>query len=282
MKNRTSPEPRPTQVFCSMVLLFCYGVGDCNWKSVVTGHISMQLRGLYTHHDVMPRMITITKRVVDMFLGQNTQISLLRERNLNQHAVSLICYGDVSCKYFQNPKDLQNTSLTQWVNPTHYFVKDCKCNIIATSYNFESSFSKTQQHSFCNPKTWIRHEWLVCQKGSNKSKTCHAFAIRHQHVHPQTGLNLNAPLTDVLVEFPHVFASVKVASIRVNILKKRIWKLTYRRYFMKPNEMYIFPSPTIMVQWTTNQLGDKPLIFQRAYTSTEPSLMLTASGLRVG
>ena len=186
----------------------------------------------------------------------------------------------MSCKYFQNPKDLQNTSLTQWVNPTHYLVKDCKCNIIdiiATSYNFESSFSKPQQHSFCNPKTWIRHEWLVCKNESNKiNNICHAFAFRHQHVHPQTGLNLNAPLTDVLVEFPHVFASVKVASIRVNILKKRIWKLTYRRYFMKPNEMYIFPSSTIMVQWTTNQLGDKPLIFQRAYTSTEPSLMLTA------
>jgi len=67
----------------------------------------------------------------------------------------------------------------------------------------------------------------------NQKKTkniCHAFAIRHQHVHPQTGLNLNAPLTDVFVEFPHVSASVKVASIRVNILRKRIRKLTYRRY----------------------------------------------------
>ncbi len=163
--------------------LFFGGVFAISRVLVWAPNISNQLcRGL-------SRMIT-TQRVVDMFVGQNTWISSLREKDFEPTICLLNVFLVTRPAKSQNPKDLQKTSLTQWISPTHYLVKDHKCKFIATSYNFQSSFSKTTQQACCNPKNmdiaWVTHlqRWTT--------ETCHWCVIRHQHFHPQTKWDLNA------------------------------------------------------------------------------------------
>lgn len=71
----------------------------------------------------------------------------------------------------------------------------------------------------------------------------------------------------MFVEFPHVFASVKVATITGEHFEEKDSEIDLQGDIMKPNEMYIFPSPTIH-----GSMNNQPTWRQ----TTEPSLMLTA------